>query len=794
MEEFQNLSLTIEDINESEENFTEDDKLMISLLSEMVFIPPYEQYVINIINKIIKDSYKKIHPIFEEKNYNIEEIIAEYKDICYNMINYKDKLIKSANIENNETKIKDLNISNKKNKNFSQKVNSDSKSFNSFKFNISIDKIFNDEKEKQENKTISMIIEKNDEKVSYIKNKEINNFLDSFNFNGKIYELYIQSLLMQIFKCFEIKENSFQFLCNINEKKIKDLNEIELDFLVNNMDSELFEKSIFYLSKNILLWNFKGNYYEIDGKRPISDIQFKLEKNKKYDVLGEIGLNALEDENKIEQFIKYKKLLNYLSEYENATKNNNLNNFLNKTGFKINNEKIIFFVTDSKFANIYKNIKKSKLYKEMKNSKVNFVLLYLSTGLNEQVILSDFLSKVEKSSKDISICEKIKISNNSYIRSEKFRKSCYILNELIGGLNKIKKKFYDKYKPNLYDRIKSFSYIFLDSNIELKKIFRVYLKYIKLPIEDIYKINKSKKPEIITIYLKSGLLEEDNISVKLIGMNKNTKIIIINNEENILKNSVDDIRKNHKMDNIYLIVCNYKLIDYVKMGNFINELISYLNMNYAHYIFLLNYKKNMNANFPNTLEINIIKSNENDLDEQITKTLNKIQLHSNELEIIYKEKKYYDKYIDVYIKKTKNKILKSSKDDKTDFLVKINEIINFMSYLEFKEEMYFNADEKLIENLFKYIDRIINEFIELEYADKIKKIFNEVSGLITSQKRQFLEISEINTKEFCAKILKQCTLKYIYDYFIVETIPFISFQIYNQKIEEYLTKIEKSYI
>ena len=71
-------------------------------------------------------------------------------------------------------------------------------------------------------------------------------------------------------------------------------------------------------------------------------------------------------------------------------------------------------------------------------------------------------------------------------------------------------------------------------------------------------------------------------------MNINTKIIIMNNDENIIKNTIDDIRKNHKMDNIYLFVCNYKLIShYYKIENFINELIINLNISKAHYIFLL---------------------------------------------------------------------------------------------------------------------------------------------------------------------------------------------------------------
>ncbi len=222
MESFQSLSFTLEDIKNSGENIIEDDKEMNSLITDNDFIPLYEQYSISIINKIIKDNYKKIETIFEEKNYSIEEIIADYRDICFNILKYKDNYIKSANLKN-------------KNKNFS----------------ISCDKIFNDEK---------LIIENNDEKVLHLDKKEINNFLDSFYFNGKIYELHIQSLLMQIFKCFEIKENSFQFLCNIDEKNIKDLNEIKLDFAINNIDSELFEKSISFLSKNILLCNLKKTY------------------------------------------------------------------------------------------------------------------------------------------------------------------------------------------------------------------------------------------------------------------------------------------------------------------------------------------------------------------------------------------------------------------------------------------------------------------------------------------------------------------------------------------------------
>ena len=58
----------------------------------------------------------------------------------------------------------------------------------------------------------------------------------------------------------------------------------------------------------------------------------------------------------------------------------------------------------------------------MDNSNVNFVLLYLSTGLNEQIFLSDSFSKDEKTSKDKIICEQNKISNRVYFKKKYYNK------------------------------------------------------------------------------------------------------------------------------------------------------------------------------------------------------------------------------------------------------------------------------------------------------------------------------------------------------------------------------------
>ena len=135
---------------------------------------------------------------------------------------------------------------------------------------------------------------------------------------------------------------------------------------------------------------FRGKKYEIykDENKNIEIILAEFIKYKKFDILGEIGLNAINDENKIKQFIKYSKIFNYVQTNANENINDNfINKFCDKTGFFKENEKIIFLITDSKFKDIYKNLKESTPHKEMikSNENINFILCYISNDLNEKI-------------------------------------------------------------------------------------------------------------------------------------------------------------------------------------------------------------------------------------------------------------------------------------------------------------------------------------------------------------------------------------------------------------------------
>ena len=134
---------------------------------------------------------------------------------------------------------------------------------------------------------------------------ELINFLDTFNFIGKEFEIHSQITLMQIFKWYEEKENNFKFLYNKKCKNIfENIGDMEFDFLMIDVDSELLKLVLNHLAKNFLLLNIKNNKYEINQKTTkLNQILSIFDNSKtKFDILGEIGLNVLNDDDKLGQF------------------------------------------------------------------------------------------------------------------------------------------------------------------------------------------------------------------------------------------------------------------------------------------------------------------------------------------------------------------------------------------------------------------------------------------------------------------------------------------------------------
>ena len=432
----------------------EEDKEMLRLLSEMVFTAPFEKYVENSITKLINNNFKNIEPLFIIKEYSLQETIEEFQKFSQNIIKEKKIINKSFNIQlKTKSNEFDINQSEIKAGNDSEIKISEGK--------VDINKNMSSSSIRTEDSKYIFYNNKNKINQSYIsankvKTIKINDFFDTFNLKGKEFECHAQILLAQILKCLEKEENSFKFLCNIEFKFkniIKDINDIELDFAVNNISGNLLYEFLKYLKKNILLFKFQKNIYEINNSKSFDfdKILLRIKESKKFDILGEIGLNAINDANKLRQFNNYSELLNVL---KSDPENNKLNLFYEKTGFSKENNKILFFVTDSKFNEIYKKLKDSILYKEMINQDkdVNFVLCYLSNGINEQIILNKFIINYkdnQENKKNLEIKEnkedkennesqynkelfdKIKLSYKNHLKSEKFQLSCNKINELL---------------------------------------------------------------------------------------------------------------------------------------------------------------------------------------------------------------------------------------------------------------------------------------------------------------------------------------------------------------------------
>ena len=799
--------LSENDINDTDD---EEDKKLLSAISEMKFNAPFEKYIINQINAIIKDNYKKIMPLFEKKEYFLKEIIEEFELYYQNTIaKEKKKMNKSSDIPNKkDSKILDLNQSDIKDENNSainilvgnKKKNNES-SFISLNSAKSLDIFLNDKKANKQKAEINQITR--DENTNLKKEtKELKNFLDIYNVKGTEFECHTQILLTQILKCFEKEENSFKLLCNIQYKlgNIYDnFKDMEFDFIINNIDGTLFFELIQYLEKNILILKFKENMYEIFCSNNFDKILPELKKFKQFDVLGEIGVNAINDENKIKQFINYSKFLNFLNQNKDNNENK-INLFYEKTGFSKENEKILFFITDSNFNEIYKYLSESKLYKAMKESKenTNFILCYLSSGLNEKMILNKFLinyneNKEKKENNDSkTILDNIKLSNENYFKSEKFQAACNKLNDLLINIDNIKSKFIKKSKKDIQTIFETFSIIISDELVKINKDLEKYFQSINTPI-NFYDKKYSIEEEFVVLYIKKILACDDKMSEILNNMKIKYTTIYLNQKEDTNQKIIKNLKNNHNSDKIYFLIGNCLTSEEKKLFDFIDDLILNLNINKAHYIFLYNPKYSGKIeNYKDTLKFNInVSKDEYQFKEQYKNAKKKICSCYGDIQKIIKEKKYYDLLIKSYINKSKTYIMNLAESDELNLIKKINEIFYFMSNLEFTPNIPEVFNESNFKGFFEFINKIVKTFVDSEINDnKINKVFKEIKASLTKDNNYFLNIKN-KIKSFCFNYLKRSLLDDIYLNFIEIIIPKLSFQAFNEKIQVFFDEKEK---
>ena len=142
---------------------------------------------------------------------------------------------------------------------------------------------------------------------------------------------------------------------------------------------------------------------------------------------------------------------------------------------------------------------------------------------------------------------------------------------------------------------------------------------------------------------------------------------------------------------------------------------------------------------------------------------------------------HYDRFIKIYNKNTKNYIKNLLESDEQNLILKINEILYFISNLELQKNIPQEVTEFDLKNIYNFINNIILDFIEPEINKKdFDNIFHEVKKFLN----RGIKIDSIKNsiKNYYIIYLRRCIFKEIYDYFINSTIPKISFRIFNEKI------------
>jgi len=719
--------IIVKEVNEKE------NQLYYELLSEMVYTAPFHRYIINVLKNFIKTHQEQSSiPIFEKSKFTTENIFEYFE----NEIKQKNKNFKINNSQSSS--ISDNNSS----------IKSNSK-----------------------DKTNKSIYEYTNKK----KKLKFMDLMDSINFYGAEYEIHIQCLIAQILKCYETKENSFSINFNIEYKfNKKDINDVEFDFIINNVEPNLFKSFIGYLKDNIIYFNINNTSYSIIQKKEksIEDIINSLSIDRNIDILGEIGLSGWKDENKIEQFSKYTQILKLIKskDFEKNSKNKTEPSFYEKTGLNDNNTKILFFITDSKFKELLKFIETSKLINEMKkvSKEINSILLYMGIGLNEKVILSNYLSeKSDDDGKTNIIKLNIKKTDYEIEKSERFKKACYVLNSFLNSIKHLKFNIdKDLYLTSFTKRINSRK---MQIKFELNQL-------------DNYKIDKAIKPSNIYILhfsFNSGEKNKNNLE-RIAGKNNYLNFIYGNKKTNEMQlNKIKDL---NKINNIFIVI-----LENVEITDF-QEILEQINLKYYD-IFLPNDCEN---NYNNLMEDSIkeennyyYKSLNNEEDLQKIKIIKKgAEDLLQKLNNFFEKKKIYDILVKVYIQLTTSKVrIFDDKEEINNFIEKIYEILFFMENLKVPESNFSKNDENKLTSLLSFINNLKSDYSKNKGEGEIKKILDTI-GEATDDHELKLDNIKTNFVNICNKYFNKFIIKLSYDYFVNKFVPIYSNKIWNLIIKK----------
>ena len=793
---------TIKKIPDSDPDMN-DDYLLLSLLSNLKYFPPYSQYISTTFKTLLDEKFKFQENIFSQKPFNFD-IDQKFNELNkkINQINQNKKLNKTKK----EIKAEKLKDNSKSAKGSSSELFGNSEKTNS---NSLIDQQ-NKSKENNimENKVIDTL---NNELSKNEKKNEISYLVDTFNLNGKKYVRLISEILICLCNDFQFRYDispNMKIINNIfSECNLSLIQDIQFDFLTLNLSPNSFYSFIEYLSSNIFYFQYNNNKYI----KKDDNIQFNLKKyfdissfNNNIDLIGEVGSFILSEDKKLQQIQKYSSLLNNLKSINDENK---LKIIYDQLNLIKENTKFLLFVCDGSFTKFFNHLNdyQNKFLKEIEKSKSNFILMFFSGGEEEnkkrEKFLINYINDKEKIKKTEGnkILQKIMANNEEYFNNLSFKKLSFKFDEIIRKLKNIEKEYMSYIKNNnFFQQSNEFSNIInydiaIDVDID---------KFLNLPNLNKYNNEENQQKKIennkINIILVSPL-KFDDLFLKQFGNNCNIYCFKFLNDDNsqILfgRNKIiyDKLMKefHNKKLNIFILILDNKenLI-------FLEYLADLLQINHLQYLIV--YKRNDNIADEqcsslrfNSNHILVIKSLDNIQD--LIKKINQ-QFTNNSLKLMeyeYKINTLFKLYNTEYYFKIINKEINNNNE--LLFIQKIKEDIGFFSNLSYNN--IFQLDKTITDKLllcFQNSKIFISNFLDNNKVFKeFEQFFFELLNVNSSNDILPTQLIISSLKEKLLQCLNIINIKYFYNLFLGLLRKKIGAKVLNSKIEELVNNDEK---
>ena len=300
-------------------------------------------------------------------------------------------------------------------------------------------------------------------------------------------------------------------------------------------------------------------------------------------------------------------------------------------------------------------------------------------------------------------------------KSERFKKSCYILNSF---LNSIKH---------------------LNFNIDKEVYFKVFkerisLREIKIKFKlddlDNFKIEKTKKKSNIYVLYFSFNLEETNINnlERIFGKHNYLSFILDNKNNNEIQ--FKKLKDLNKINNIFIVILENLLIKDFE------DIFKKINFKYYDIFISIDCENSFNDQ-----TLNLIKKENNfyckSLDDK--EDLQKIENIKNDAEVLlqklnnfFEKKNIYDVSVKLYIELTSSKVRFIDKEEINNFIEKIYEILFFMENLKVPERKYSENNENILMRLLSLINILRTSYIRNKGKMEIDKILESIREFVNN--------------------------------------------------------------